>query len=203
MIPPSTTTAPEALRCFLGMRLDKKAHAQLLALQEQLQRLPKSAARRIKLVPEGSFHLTLKFLGQTTHEQRDAAVASLTKVAAESNLGTAEMTGLGAFPTAAQPHTIFVGVRDASAALTALARAIDVALLPLGFAVDDKPYSPHVTLARIVGAARHGPLTAWINSTPERVLGHVRTEALVLFESIATPVGSRYRALAEMPTAGT
>jgi 2'-5' RNA ligase len=58
------------------------------------------------------------------------------------------VAGFGYFPNPRSPKTLFVGVQ-AGPELAELATRIDHALRPLGMAHENRPYSPHLTLARI------------------------------------------------------
>jgi 2'-5' RNA ligase len=59
--------------------------------------------------------------------------------------------GYGFFPTARSARVFWVGI-EAGPALGALAKAVDGATASLGIPKEDRPFSPHLTLARGGGA---------------------------------------------------
>ena len=98
-------------------------------------------------------HLTLQFLGPVGESVAD----SLTESVAESVRRVAPFTlalgGGGAFPSARRASVVWLGVSTGADELATLAGAVTAATAPLGFADDDRPFRPHLTLAR-VNAAR-------------------------------------------------
>ncbi len=100
-----------------------------------------------------NLHITSKFIGQWPEER--LAERGKTRLRA-ANFGSAfEISvarSLDFFPNPHHPHTFFAGVQAANPAetgLTELANRIDDAVRPLGIAKENRPYSPHLTLARI------------------------------------------------------
>ncbi|MEP7054073.1 MAG: RNA 2',3'-cyclic phosphodiesterase [Actinomycetota bacterium] len=95
------------------------------------------------------WHVTLAFLGETTSGQRhrlDESVALLTAATAPL---PARLSGTGAFPSAGRPRILWVGV--AAAGLDVLAEGVRRAARHSRIALDDKPFRPHLTLARARG----------------------------------------------------
>jgi len=93
--------------------------------------------------------LTLKFLGNIPFRQ----VAEVTKAIEEAAQGVApfhlEISGLGAFPNLKQPRVLWVGIGGEIDTLLRLQQNIDSVLASLGFAKEERPFMPHLTLARI------------------------------------------------------
>lgn len=77
--------------------------------------------------------------------------------------------------------------------LLALQQAVTAATAPCGFAPEQRPYHPHITLARRKGrsAGRElRDLKLQIRHQPD--LSTFTADSFVLYESISTPEGSRY-----------
>ena len=115
-------------------------------------------------VPADQAHLTLRFLGDVG-EQTFAAIKS-----ALSGLSfpgfSLYLHGTGHFPPGKRPRVLWVGV-EANDTLTALYRDLERALLAAGIPPEERPFSPHLTLARLKETipaavqtfeARHGAL---------------------------------------------
>jgi 2'-5' RNA ligase len=101
-----------------------------------------------KIVPAPTWHLTLKFLGDTAPELRDA----LGDVLRSATLGRAfeiGFRGLAAFPRADRARTIWIGVTPGAEHLERLAKKIEERCVAIGFAPDARPYAAHLTVARL------------------------------------------------------
>jgi 2'-5' RNA ligase len=107
------------------------------------------------------------------------------------------LTGAGAFPTPARPRTLWVGMSDGRAQLSAIADRVSDRLADVGVPPNERPFRAHLTLARTDGR-REGPAAARLLS--ERADGlHVAFQAdrLVLFESVTGRGPARYVPLHE------
>ncbi len=96
-----------------------------------------------------STHLTLKFFGNQLVNSIDELTGALRAAASGAtpfNLRTGEM---GAFPNNRRPRVIWLGVREPENRLTRLAMAIEEQSRSLGVEPDDRPFSPHLTVARV------------------------------------------------------
>jgi 2'-5' RNA ligase len=186
-------------RCFVALTIPDETRTALSDLQETLRRLPSGAARKLRIVKPRNLHVTLKFLGDTIDEQIPEIIATLGEVAAGTARPTAILAGVGAFPTPARPRAVFAAFGDGRQAVADLGGAVEVALAELGFEPEKRPRVPHVTIARVEGARRDGPLTRWLETTEPAPLGPIDDAGLVLFESQLDPGGSIYRPLASLP----
>lgn len=100
-----------------------------------------------------NLHLTVRFLGDTPADLvPDVALAvrdALTGIPAFD----VELAGAGMFPGPRKPRTLWLGIEQGAAGLSALADALDAPLEPLGWPRDERPYRPHLTVARLDAAA--------------------------------------------------
>jgi 2'-5' RNA ligase len=106
--------------------------------------------------------------------------------------------GLGWFPN---PHTprIFWATVDAPEALKQLAAGTDQALSQLGIEIEKRPYSPHLTLARVERGTPVGGLRQAVAQLDFADFGSFRAEHFTLYQSKTGPKGSLYTSLAEYP----
>ena len=98
--------------------------------------------------PEG-IHITLKFLGAVDPVRVPALHTALrigVRVASPFELAPA---AVGSFGGRRNLRVVWLGVGGEIDALTALAANVDVAVAPLGFARERRPFAPHLTLARV------------------------------------------------------
>lgn len=143
-----------------------------------------------KPVPPANWHLTLRFLGQTSAEQHRRLAGALRSTA----LGSAfdlELGGLGAFPRPARATVLWVGVSEGAGAVKALAARMEDAARAAGFTPETKPFSPHLTISRLRDPA---DLRGTITAAPP-FGGRMRVEEVVLFRSHLGGGPPRYEAV--------
>ena len=134
------------MRTFLGVAIPVSAQTTLKELQESF----KINGSGIRWVPPGKMHVTLKFLGDTTEFQREALVERLRDIARQQAPFAASLQeALGGFPSIQQPRVLWVGLEQGAMPLAALALRLEEESRRLGFKLEEHPFHPHVTLARI------------------------------------------------------
>ncbi len=157
----------EKIRSFIAVELPAEIKLALARMQAQLKR---GGGERIKWVDPDIMHLTLKFLGNID----TALVAGITGALEEACRGVSpfpvELSGPGVFPNARRVQVVWVGLKGEVEKLGRLQKNIDAVLAPLGFATENRPFTPHLTLARV----REG-------ATPEerQALGQLVTAAVL------------------------
>ncbi len=156
------------------------------------------AARDVAWVASSNLHLTLKFLGAVPKTQIDAIVGALTEAGLDASPFEARVRGLGAFPSAGRPRVVWAGVTDGAPEMIEFARRVDVALAALGFAREERPFSPHVTLGRVRRPGPNPALTDALGSATAREFGLIRVPSASLMQSELGPRGARYTELAKM-----
>jgi 2'-5' RNA ligase len=104
-----------------------------------------------RFVPREQIHLTLSFLGEVAPEAQRELEPLLVQVTLPAFALT--VRGGGVFPDRRRPHVLWAGV-DASPALLQLRAAIEEAVQRVGLPAEEKPFHPHVTLARLKGPRR-------------------------------------------------
>ncbi len=133
-----------------------------LEMNEPLQRflgdIIDYATRELPLlrwVDPAGIHLTLAFLGELDDEGLASAMEA-TQVAARAVPSfTYRLKGLGIFGSPRQPHVIWMGVEDQpspyvqGSPLQLAHHILNRELERRQFEVDKRPYSPHLTLARV------------------------------------------------------
>ena len=113
------------------------------------------------------WHVTLQFLGNRADV--DAVIGALSGLEVEG--GTARLGGAGAFPRPARGSVLWLGFVEGGPVMQRLAEAVMQRTESLGYERDDRPYQPHLTLARcrtpsdlrsVVAAIGDGPVgPAW------------------------------------------
>lgn len=148
--------------------------------------------------PAENLHITVKFIGEWPEHRLKELQDALATMPRFGNIAI-EVTRLGFFPNPHHPRILFAGAHPVDS-LTELAKRTEAALEPLGYAREDRPYSPHITLARIA--------TGDFHTLRERIaamgnLDFLSFEATEfhLYQSKPGPGGSIYTKLASYPLA--
>ena len=186
---------PEQIRSFVAIELPEEAKKGLARLRKQLER---DEHKFVKWVDPGGIHLTLKFLGNIPSKRVTEITEAMGKAVQGISPFRLEISGLGAFPSLKQARVLWVGIGGELDQLSKLQQNIDSVLAALGFAREERPFVPHLTLARV----REGA------SLPERrsfgeLVGSaafedkypIEVEAVRLMRSQLTPAGALYTCL--------
>src|ERR1039457_7307086 len=191
------------MRIFIGIDLDPEVRARIARFVEGVQGFAPDArwAR-----PE-SLHITLKFIGEQPPERVEAISERLRRV--EGSELEIRSGGYGFFPTAKAPRVFWIGIH-AGPQLAELAGSIDVATAELGIPREDRPFSPHLTLAR-AGAGRSSGSPKWrkgdapnatfavlekrLAAMGELDFGTMTAREFILYQSQLSPKGSQYTKL--------
>jgi RNA 2',3'-cyclic 3'-phosphodiesterase len=195
------------MRIFIGIDLDPEIRSRIARFLEGVE----SFAPDARWVRPESLHITLKFIGEQTAEQVEAIGQRLRQV--EGNAFDLRTGGYGFFPTAKAPRVFWIGVH-AGGQLAELAASIDRATAELGIPREDRPFSPHLTLARGGGGRRSGSpkwgkgdgpnqtfavLEKRLAAMGELDFGAMTAHEFILYQSQLSPKGSKYTKLQRFP----
>lgn len=157
-------------RTFIAIDLDNLTREALARLTRRMARALPTA----RTVAPETLHLTLAFLG----ELADARVTDAIEATREAAVGVAPFRlapgRLGVFGPDYAPRVIWVAIGGQTGPLHALQRRLMRTLEAHGFALDSKPFAPHLTLAR---------LTAPLGEDAALRLSQLRSEPLPRSES--------------------
>ena len=138
---------PEAeFRLFVAIEIPPKLKDALIGVTERLALERWDPVRWVR--PEG-FHITIKFLGDTPSSRVPAIEQAIATLANQQPRFDLILGGMGFFPSGANANHIYVGLSGDLAALNNLQRAADSAFANLGYARENKPFKPHITLGRL------------------------------------------------------
>ncbi len=184
-------------RSFVCIELPAEIKKSLADLQSRLRPLAKGAVSWPK--PEG-LHLTLKFLGDVDAGRLDAAADALLRSCAESHGFQVCLRGTGGFPDLRMPRVLWAGLAEPSGELEKLQRRIEQAFRAAGFAAEERPFSPHLTIARVKAPREAAELARhWQTTALENLCFSVKE--VVLMRSDLLPEGATYTPLRRVPLA--
>ena len=181
------------MRLFTGIDLPREVRGNLSRLVEKLR----PHAPQLKWSPTKTLHITTKFIGEVPDDKLDELTGVLGTLESREPIQIA-VRGLGWFPNPHNPRVFWAAVH-APVALAQLAKETEHLLKPLGVPVEDRPFSPHLTLARIKPPANLTALRQAIAALPGDDFGHFAVTSFHLLLSEPAQDHSVYTSLAEFP----
>jgi 2'-5' RNA ligase len=139
-------------------------------------------------------HITTKFIGEWPEARIEEMKAALAAVEPRTPIDV-HVHRVGFFPNPHAPRVFWCGIE--APGLDALAAATDRATAALGVPAETRPFSPHLTLARIKERLELQPLREAIAALPALEFGRFQAARFFLYESKLRPAGSVYTKLAE------
>lgn len=179
------------MRLFIAVNLPDNVQAALAHTQKDLQRELVSPALRWTR-PENT-HLTLLFLGEIA-EGHVAKVAEKLRAACEDfNSFELEISGVGCFPNMRRPRVLWLGLSGDLDSLQAVNAQVMKHCGAFAERRDDKPFHPHLTLARIKFEDKS--VARDLNKTLSKLridAARWRVESVELMRSELLPSGAEY-----------
>jgi len=143
-----------------------------------------------RLISPEKLHLTLKFLGDVSGDNLGRVRQALEPLSERHDPFEVRTSGFGAFPSEKKARILWAGVGEGSESLCAVAENVEDLLQPAGFAREQRPYVPHLTLARARG--RKAKLENGSISPPAL---RFRVSGVELVESVPVAGGVTYSVL--------
>ena len=135
------------------MAPDDVARAALGSIPGEIERAAPDAARALRWTPVPNIHLTLHFLGDLDDAQQAAIRSQLNDPVAVAPFDLT-LGELGTFPPSGPPRILWIAVHDGRQQLIAIHQELAVRVRAAGLQVEDRPFSPHLTLGRVRDAER-------------------------------------------------
>ena len=180
------------MRLFIAVPLPPELADRAAAL------LP-AALPALKRVRPELMHLTLAFLGWTPDDRLDDVIEAARAAVAGHGAFDLAFAGAGRFPATGRPRVVWLGIGEGKEPLGGLAESVGAELRRRGLAFDDRPFAPHLTLARVHDDAS-GPeartVAAAVGSVTVPDL-RTRVDRIAVVESVLSPKGPRYTPRAE------
>ena len=164
------------MRLFVGVDLPVEIKQTLLKFQSELRDLGVNGSWKSL----DNFHITLEFLGEIESDKISILTETLTNVASNYKPFELTISGIGAFPSLKQPHTLWTAICGSLNELNRLRHDLHHELQIKGFKLDERQFKPHITLA-----SRPKLDKADFSVVRTKLLGEYMVAEVVLFESKA------------------
>ncbi len=192
MNPLRNETTTEHWRVFIAIELPsvvrKSLSDHIHGLRKALPDVHASWSR------EENLHLTLKFLGNTPVAKIEALSQAAQRAAVRFQAFDLIVGRCGAFPPRGQPRVLWIGIDDPTGYLAGLHRTLEDECAKAGFVREDRPFHPHLTIARLrkpQGSRQLAKLHGEMGFTNQQV----SVSELVVFRSELLSEGSRHTAI--------
>jgi 2'-5' RNA ligase len=184
-------------RLFVAIPIPQPVRDSVASMVESVRAEGDPSIRDVRWVRLDGLHLTIRFLGPTEEGAVTAISAAVDRVANSLEPFDVVLAGAGAFPSVARPRALWLGVDGGLSKLEESASALEDALADAGWPRSERPFRPHLTLARSDGV-RAGPQVARrLIDAAAGVRESFRADALVLFETVSGGGPARYLPLHE------
>lgn len=179
------------MRAFLGVPVPA-----FEGLKQLASGLRESGAD-LKIVEPDRYHLTIKFFGEVAPERAEIFANGLQAESLPAAFDIA-VRDVGAFPNWKTFHTLWAGIEDPTGGLTRLFEAAEKAWLAVGGMPEDRPFSPHLTLARSRSDRGLDSAKAVLTEHRGLAFGTALIDHANLYKSTLTPAGPVYEVVREV-----
>jgi 2'-5' RNA ligase len=183
---------PKKQRIFIAIDPPPDWREFLREAQSNIKR--RLADSQIKWTDAEQIHITLRFLGYILRDEVPLVEKTVTEACAGSNRFILRCSSLGCFPRSSSPRVLWIGIEDVENALAPLEKKIVQATKAIGKEPEDRPFHPHLTLARIkqMRSGQRKELAKIIESQKVTLESPWQVNDVLVMESKLSPHGARY-----------
>lgn len=167
------------IRAFIAITPPTTLQQTMAEVRQVFQHLPLPW----RWVTPDHIHLTLRFLGNVPDESVPSLQQAMEQAAQGQTAFPLRARALGCFPHPTRPRVLWIGLDDPSQALGRLNERLITALTPLGFPPEDRPFHPHLTLARAQNRMPASQLFPMLQTYQNKDFGEFLVTQLYLVQS--------------------
>jgi len=182
------------MRSFIAINLPTTIKREIGAIIERLG----PAGPPSRWVPPENLHVTVKFLGDIRDDQIGPVTGAITLAAGEYRPFDLRLGGFGFFPNERKARIFWIGIETGFEPLKALAHAIDRQVATLGFPLETRPFSAHITLARLREPGPADRLAKAASHVPY-LSEMIAVTQIDLMRSVLSPKGASYSIVDSVP----
>ena len=204
-----------SIRVFIALVLPPQAKE---ILARTICALTQEISTVVRWVDPSGIHLTLKFLGDIQPALVEQVFEAMTQASQSKDSGSNDsgsddsgafqlsLSQLGVFPNTRQPRVLWAGIQGDLTLLAGLQVRVEEAAGQIGFAPEQRPYRPHLTLGRVregvptPALLQIGKAVSEANLEPSPPWP---VDSLHLIQSDRRPEGATYTSLGSVPLGGS
>jgi 2'-5' RNA ligase len=182
------------IRSFISINLPDNIRKSIDDLIAELRK----AGADVTWVPAVKIHLTLKFLGNTDDSLIPKIKERISKKLSHYRAFYIKIVGVGCFPSEKRPRVLWIGMEN-SVLLKSIQKDLDAEVADFGFAPDDRPFSPHLTIGRVRSQKGIAEMIRRFAEFRTADFGLVEVKSIHIMKSELKPAGAEYTSIAEIP----
>lgn len=186
------------MRTFIAIDLSEGIKARLVELQDRIR----SQVPSLSWVKPEQLHLTLKFLGEIDGSVVSTIGDAISDVTAGFSPFDLTLKGAGTFGPRDSASVVWVGIKDTGQTLYKLQADLASALEPLGFPREERPFKPHLTLARNKNPRQSQQVRKQVDAEANFADGCEHVESLTFYHSVLGREGPVYSVRSTHPLKG-
>lgn len=175
------------MRLFIAIDINSKWKEEFRNIQRDIL----LHSRNSRVIDMDNLHLTLKFLGEVDKDKYKNIKSVLYNLNTEINIIDLEVSTLGSF-IREDNELIWVGIEN-NRKLKKLQIALEEEFEKIGFKRENRKFKPHITIAKNVVWKDNFRLDDLIKP----VLSPMKVNRIILYQSIFTNKGTKYKKLDE------
>ena len=189
---------PHVPRLFVAVPVPAAVGEVVGGLMDEVRTALGPDGSRVRWVQLEGLHMTLRFLGPTAPDQVSAVADALERAVGSAPAFEVRLAGSGAFPSADRPRALWLGIAAGAESMGGIAAAFEGELGALGWALEARPFRPHLTIARTDGV-RVGPAAAAaLRRAASDLDAGFHADEIVLYRSHLGSGPARYERLHEV-----
>ncbi|MBN2000878.1 RNA 2',3'-cyclic phosphodiesterase [candidate division KSB1 bacterium] len=178
------------IRTFICIEVPQPVLDQCGSLQKKLKPL----GRGVRWARTDGIHLTLKFLGNVPEAKLSSVANATSDAVREIPRFSYKLKDCGAFPNFSRPRVYWIGVHEPTDTLLKLQKKLENTLEEIGFEMENRKFSPHITLGRVKTADGLREISAVLQREPFET-GWIEAREVTVMKSDLMPSGSVYTPL--------
>ena len=133
------------MRLFIAVNINSRSKK---LIEKKVKLLKDKINTELKWTDKEQWHLTLKFIGEASVEQKEDLITALKNINFGERKEYIQFAQLGAFPNLNTAKVIYLAVGQGKRLLEALHERVEAEVFKYGFENDQRDYIPHLTLGR-------------------------------------------------------
>jgi len=187
------------MRAFIAVGLSKDVRFKIEEVINYFK--TKTPLYTLNWVSPEHLHLTIKFIGEIEEDKIEALQGVMLQSLEHQPSFEIEICGLGMYPNKNRPRVIWLGINGGEPLVT-LHKIFDKKMVEFGIQRDDRPFSPHLTIARVrrnVDLSTVKSIGTTLSEYNVESLGIVNIGQVNLYKSVLMPSGPIYSTLFSVP----